>query len=89
MTAAVVVQEWSAMHMCHFTAKTYMTIFLMTAAAVVQERRAGIDCDALEADLACMQRATRLAAGIGAAREALAGCVELCSVAQRLLAHVS
>lgn len=54
-----------------------MTMSPMTIAAVVQERRAGIDCDALEADLACMQRATGLAAGISAAREAQARCVDL------------
>ena len=77
MSVGAVVQERRAIHVCHFTATKYMTMSPMTAAGVVQERRAGIDCDALEADLACMQRATGLAAGISAAREAQAGCVEL------------
>lgn len=40
----------------------------------MQERRAGIDCDALEADLACMQRSAQLAAASNAARQALARC---------------
>lgn len=41
------------------------------ALASLEERRAGIDCDALEADLACMQRSTELAAITKAAQEKL------------------
>lgn len=39
-----------------------------------QERRTGIDCEALEADLACMQRAAQLAADTKASEEAMTRC---------------